>query len=161
MRTCAAPAPSGAWVVDQRARRRRCAAPAASSPADDSSRCDAYGLELLLGRPQPLDHVLRPGRHVVVRRLEDLGQPVDEVALAGQVAEALQPDERLDPAVARADRRDRHQHHGADLRRPLDVGAAAQLARPRPADLDHPDQVGVALAEQRHRAHVAAPAAAA
>ena len=63
----------------------------------------------------------------------------DDVALAGEVLEALDADERLDAAVAGARPRTRPVTTTVPIwDGALDVGAAAELARPRAADLDDP-----------------------
>ena len=65
---------------------------------------DADLLDLLLGRPQPLDEVADPADEVVGLGLEQAGELRDDVALAGEVGEALDAGQRLDAAVARPDR---------------------------------------------------------
>ena len=71
--------------------------------------------------------------------------------LAGQEAERVHADQRLDPAYPGADRRLGEDLHQAELAGAGHVRAAAQLAGVV-ADLDDPHLVAVLLAEQRHRA---------
>ena len=67
--------------------------------------------------------------------------------------ERVQPDVGLDPTHAGPDRGFAQDRDGSDLSRVVHVRTAAELEREGPADLDHPNLVGVGLAEQRHRAH--------
>ena len=108
-------------------------------------------LQLLLGVPQLGDGLLHPVGDLVAGHPEQLGQPGDQQVLAGQEAERVHADQRLDPAYAGADRRLGEDLHQAELGRPGHVRAAAQLAGVV-ADLDDPDPLAVLLAEQRHRA---------
>ena len=110
-------------------------------------------LQLLLGRPQALGECLDATHEAVGLGLEQAGELRHHVALTGEVAEALDAGERLDAAVAGADAGLPGHHDGADLGGVGDVGAAAELARPRPADLDDPHLgVVVGLAEECDRA---------
>ena len=58
--------------------------------------------ELLVDVAQPGEHAADPLDEAVLRRLQQVGELPDQVALAGQVAEALEADDRLDPARARS-----------------------------------------------------------
>ena len=65
---------------------------------------------------------------------------------------ALQPTTASTRRAPGADRRLAGQRQRADLRAAADVGATAELARPRAADLDDAHLLAVGLAEQRQRA---------
>src|SRR6185312_15271688 len=108
--------------------------------------------ELLVDVAQPGEHAADPLDQAVGRRLEQLAEPADQVALAGEVAEAVEADDRLDAARAGTDRRLAGEREGTDLRAAAHVRATAELARPGAADLDHADLLSVGLAEQRERA---------
>ena len=144
------PTPSGAATATS-ATPSTSSAPSASAPAEDEHGVGAQLLQLLLGLPQPLHDAADPLGQLLRPGLELLGQLGDQHVLAGEEAERVEPDQRLDPPHAGADRGLRQQLDQAELPGAVHVGAAAQLAGVV-ADLDHAHRVAVLLAEQRHRA---------
>ena len=110
--------------------------------------------QLALGRLEPLEHAVDALGQLVRLRLELARQRLDEDVLARQVAERVEPDQRLDAAHAGTDRRLAEQLDHADDRAARHVRATAQLARVV-ADLDDAHPVAVLLAEHRDRAEPA------
>ena len=108
--------------------------------------------DLLLGGLEARGELGDAGGELIARRLQRRRQLRDERALGRERAERVEPDERLDAAVGRADRRLADEVDETDLGARRDVRAGAELARPRAADVDHAHGVAVLLAEQRHRA---------
>ena len=128
-----------------------CSACSASAPAPASTCADPQLRQLPLGGLEPVEHAGDALGQLVRLGLELAGQRLDEHVLAGEVPERVQPDQRLDAAHARADRRLAEQLDHADDRAARHVRAAAQLARVV-ADLDDAHLVAVLLAEHRDRA---------
>ena len=108
--------PTSSACVGERARRRQ-------------QLGAAQLLELLLRRAQPLHGLPDALRQLLRGHLELLGELADQHVLARQEPERVQPDQRLDAAHARADRRLGEQLHHADLAGAVHVRAAAQLPR--------------------------------
>ena len=124
---------------------------AASEPALDEHLRDAQLVQLALGALEPVEHAADAVGQLVRLRLELARERLDEDVLARQVAERVEPDQRLDAAHAGTDGRLGQQLDHADHRAARDVRAAAQLARVV-ADLDDAHLLAVLLAEHRDRA---------
>ena len=85
-------------------------------------------------------------------RAQRVGRLVQEVVVAAQETDRLGPGDRLDAAHVGRARALADDLEQPDLGRGAHVGAAAQLARVAAvADLDHPHDVAVLLAEEGHR----------
>ena len=121
--------PAGAWP-----RRRRLAptdllARAASAPALASTCADAQPLQLLLGALSRSSDAVDPLGQLLRLGLELTGELVDEHVLAGQEAERVEPDQRLDPAHPGADRRLAQQLDHADHRAAFGTWVPPQSSR--------------------------------
>src|SRR5699024_5819150 len=108
-------------------------------------------LELPLDLAQPADHLRDPLREVFGGCLDDVRELGDERALGREVLQGVHPDEGLEAAHPGPDRGLPREGERTDLAGVAHVGPAAELARPRAADLDDPDLFVVGLTEEGQR----------